>query len=170
ACRAMLVPLDGDGDHEQALPVVTALAGPWGAALKLLTVVPAVADLAGPMSLIRRFVPGTAQSMLELSAQEAGDYLQELIRKLTAAGLAAESLVARGDPARVIAAQADGLADGVVVLASHGRSGLSAFWEGSVASRVAGLTRRPLLLIPVHRGATGRAGAREPNGRTPGMI
>jgi nucleotide-binding universal stress UspA family protein len=37
------------------------------------------------------------------------------------------------------------------VMATHGRSGVSALWAGSVASRVVAAGQRPVLLIRVPR-------------------
>jgi nucleotide-binding universal stress UspA family protein len=55
----------------------------------------------------------------------------------------------RGDPAPRIVQAAQQLKAGVIVLGTHGKVGMDAYWSGSVAPRVATLTRIPLLLIPV---------------------
>jgi len=39
----------------------------------------------------------------------------------------------------------------LVVLGTHGKAGLSAFWAGSVAPKIVSKTRLPILLIPVRR-------------------
>ena len=37
----------------------------------------------------------------------------------------------------------------LIVLGTHGKTGMDAFWAGSVAHRICGQSRIPLLLIPV---------------------
>jgi nucleotide-binding universal stress UspA family protein len=37
----------------------------------------------------------------------------------------------------------------MIVMATHGKTGLSALWEGSVAPKVFGESRKPILLLPV---------------------
>jgi nucleotide-binding universal stress UspA family protein len=37
----------------------------------------------------------------------------------------------------------------LIVLSTHGRSQMEAFWSGSVTPKVAGRTQLPLLLVPV---------------------
>jgi len=37
----------------------------------------------------------------------------------------------------------------LIILATHGKKGMDAFWAGSVAPQIVARTRRPLLLVPV---------------------
>lgn len=57
-------------------------------------------------------------------------------------------MVTRGDPAEQIAETAEELSASIIVLSSHGKRGMDAFWAGSVAPRVPSLTDLPLLLVP----------------------
>ena len=60
---------------------------------------------------------------------------------------------ARERAARIVATAAETRAD-LIVMATHGRTGGSAFWEGSVTPKVLKDTFVPVLLVPV---AAGRA-------------
>jgi nucleotide-binding universal stress UspA family protein len=83
--------------------------------------------------------------------QQAEAYLLERVSDLQRRGIDVVAHVRRGDPARVIAAQARRWHADLVVLASHGRLGLEAFWEGSVAQTVCRRSHLPVLLVPVAR-------------------
>jgi len=59
--------------------------------------------------------------------------------------------VRRGDPAKQLIKAAEDTHSDVIVLGTHGKSGMGAFWSGSVAPKLVGQTRIPLLLVPVKR-------------------
>jgi nucleotide-binding universal stress UspA family protein len=80
------------------------------------------------------------------SKQEAETYLAKLCEGLTAGGAKSVARVATGDPADAILQEVDAIRPGLVVMASHGRSGLRRLIRGSVAERVLRHCRAPLLL------------------------
>ena len=149
SCGSILVPLDTDSDHARAVPVAKELARACGATLHLATVVPHFTTLSGPMVAPSRFLPGTTSRMLELQVQSAEEYLQAQRDALQRQGVAAAFHVLRGQPAEVIVDFAGQMSAAFIVLATHGRSGMDAFWEGSVAHRICSRSTIPLLLIPV---------------------
>jgi nucleotide-binding universal stress UspA family protein len=149
SCTAILVPLDGGKDHEQALPVARELAEACGAALHLAMVIPSFGTLSGPMTTTSRLLPGTTSQMLELSVEQAEAYLAAQMETLERDGLSASGHVRRGDPAHAIADCALQLQADVIVLATHGKTGTEAFWAGSVAHKVCSRCNLPLLLVPV---------------------
>ncbi len=149
SCKTVLAPLDGVLDHEQALPVAKILAEACRATICLTMVVPRFGSLSGQMTVTSRFLPGTVSEMLELSVQGAEGYLKALVDKLKSEGFTANAHVRRGDPANSIVVLARELQADVVVLATHGKSGMEAFWAGSVAHKVCSQCRIPILLIPV---------------------
>jgi nucleotide-binding universal stress UspA family protein len=63
--------------------------------------------------------------------------------------LAVTAEVRRGDPAATIVETARQSGADLIVLGTHGTTGMDAFWEGSVTARVAARSRVPLLLVPV---------------------
>jgi nucleotide-binding universal stress UspA family protein len=155
ACRRLLVPLDGDPDHEQGLAVAVSLAQSCAATLQLIMVVHTVGTLSGQRAATARLLPGTTLALLELKEQQAVAYLQPHLARLQAAGLTAAALVSRGEPAKVIVqtgreAQAD-----LIVLGTHGKTNLDAFWSGSITPKVANQPHMPLLLVPVGEAEAG---------------
>jgi nucleotide-binding universal stress UspA family protein len=81
--------------------------------------------------------------------------LQEMLRVLVPAeavgrGMRTETVVQEGsDPAEAIAQVARRLDADLVVMASHGRSGLRRALLGSVAESVMRSTSRPVVIVPV---------------------
>ena len=149
SCRHMLVPLDDDPEHAKALPVTKDLARACGATLHLTIVVPDLATLSGEKAMASRMLPGTTSKVLELTTQDAAQYIHGLEEGLRQEGFEASGHVLRGDPAGVIVEAAERAKIDVVVIGTHGKTGMDAFWAGSVAHRVCSQSKVPLLLIPV---------------------
>jgi len=148
-CRRVLVPLDGQPAHEQALPVATNLSLRCGAALHVLAVVPTFETLAGAEARSRQLLPGSTAAMLDLHEEDVAAYVRRLADGLRKDGVDADVEVARGDPGSVIVGVAERTGTDLIVMGTHGKTGLDAFWEGSVAPRVAGRAHTVLLLVPV---------------------
>jgi nucleotide-binding universal stress UspA family protein len=138
-CRRILAPLDGNLDHEAGLVAAVELARRCSAVLQLVAVVPTLATLNGQSSAAARLMPVTATTLLDLSEQQALNYLREHVARLGSQGLVVGAEVQRGEPAR---------AD-LIVMATHGKTHLGAFGSGSVTPRVSGRSHLPLLLVPV---------------------
>lgn len=148
-CRSILVPLDGDPDHAQALAASEGLAKACGASLHIAMVIPHLTTLSGEMARTGRTLPGTTVKMLELASQEAVEYSRKLVGDLQRRGFAASAHVLRGDPAKMIMDAATTARVDLIVLATHGKTGMEAFWAGSVAHKLCGYQKVPLLLVPV---------------------
>jgi nucleotide-binding universal stress UspA family protein len=88
--------------------------------------------------------------LLDLTQQSADDYLQGPLKQLESAGVAATAQVQRGDPAHVIARAANEIQADLIVLGTHGKAGMDAFWEGSMTPQIAQQTPVPMLLVRVH--------------------
>ena len=147
--RQLLVPVDGLPDHGQGVPVAAELARAFAARLHLVWVVPTPDTMSGNWAAAGRLMPGTTRALLEHAREGAGEYLEARAAELQAAGVAATVEVGRGDPAKVIVTISRRIAADLVVLGTHGKRGLDAFWAGSVAARVIGRSKVPLLLVPV---------------------
>jgi nucleotide-binding universal stress UspA family protein len=145
----LLVPLDGQPDHEQGVPVAAGLAQACGAALHLAMVVPTYSALRGEHAASSRLMPGAASAMLELEELGGQAYLKNLLPGLQARGLAVTGEVERGDPASTVAQIAERAGANLIVLGTHGKTGTDAFWSGSFAPRISSKTSIPLLLVPV---------------------
>jgi nucleotide-binding universal stress UspA family protein len=148
-CKQILVPMDAEPAHEQGLKIAVELAKACSATLVLLTVVPTLGTLTGENAATGRLMPGTMSALLDINQEAAENYLLSRINELQGNGISTSTEVWRGDPAGTIAEVAKKVKAGMVVLGTHGKAGSEAFWSGSVAPKLPGLTRVPLLFIPV---------------------
>lgn len=148
-CRRLLVPLDGDPAHEAGLHIAIELAQPCAAMLDLLTVVHTRAELPGARGASAMLMPRAANALLDLTVEKAHAYLDGQLQALQARGIRASVNVMRGDPADEIVAVAGESGADVIVMGSHARKGMDAFWAGSVAPRISGRSKYPLLISPI---------------------
>jgi nucleotide-binding universal stress UspA family protein len=141
--RSILVPLDGSGFAEQALPVALALAGASGARLELLMVHQSFElwdTAARPAQMEERW-------SADLRERER-DYLAGIADRLRAAGVSDPGTdLAEGPVASSIAAYARHHAIDIIVLTTHARSGLERAWLGSVAGGVIREAASPVLVV-----------------------
>jgi nucleotide-binding universal stress UspA family protein len=148
-CRSILVPLDDNPEHVQALAAAKSMAVAFRSALHLLMVVRTVGTLSGKWSQVFRLLPGATFYMLEMAVPNAEAFIKNRKSALEKAGLFVTARVERGKPADLIEDSARSLAADLIVLGTHGRFGADAFLSGSVASQVCGRCGQPLLLVPV---------------------
>ena len=145
--RQILVPLDGSALAEQALPHAVALAETMRRPLLLVRV---VATEAGIESFTwPAAVPAVAVLDPEIERKAACEYLRATAAALSErSGLVVTTRTLEGDPAAEIIRQAQRPGDtAVIVMATHGRSGVSRWFYGSVAERALQTARAPILLI-----------------------
>ena len=146
--KQILVALDGISEHETGLPIVARLAQALSASLRLLQVVPTLTTLKAEQSASGMLLPGATTALLDMAETNAEQHLEEHAAEWRAAGLTVSTKVARGDPAPKVV-EASKTAD-LIVLGTHGKAGIKAFWAGSVASKIIAHTHLPILLIPVN--------------------
>lgn len=146
-CRSILVPLDGDPAHEPGFHAAAQAARALHAALHLVTVVRTWDVLADGHAALSRLMPASSVRMLDLMAEEAENYLRKQAE--TQPTLPSALHVLRGDPSRAILELAQQLGTDLLVIGTHGRKGVDAFWAGTVTPRILERARRPVLLIPV---------------------
>ena len=89
-------------------------------------------------------LPNAMRAVLDLAQQGGVEYLQRVRATIPGATTAD---VARGDPAKMIAALAQKVNADLIIMATHGRMGLDAFWSASVAPKVLHEVVGPLLLV-----------------------
>ncbi len=147
--RRILVPLDPDSAHDAGLEPAADVAAAFQAELQLLSVIPTLATLTGAEAATTSLLPMTAQAMLEFQQEQSDEHLREHQVILEQRGLAAIIQTARGEPVAQIVQAADQAPADLIVLSTHRKTGLGAFWSKSVAPRVAQSTRKPLLLVPL---------------------
>jgi nucleotide-binding universal stress UspA family protein len=140
----ILVPVDFSPHAEHAFTYATTLAERFGAKLALLYVVDDSFVTGGWSSEI--YVPNVPELMENLIA-DADRRLATLKASAAALGLAAETAVIRGRPAHAIVEHAKNGGFDLIVMGTHGRTGVSHVVMGSVAERVLRKAPCPVLTV-----------------------
>jgi nucleotide-binding universal stress UspA family protein len=151
-CQCILVPLDGDPEHEAGLDMAVELSKICQAKLHLVMVIHELSTLPGEQAASAVMLPNVTSALLELDFEEAELYLVELMGKLIDKDIPVTGEVQRGDPARQIAHSAMEIKADMIALGTHSKTAMDAFWSGSVTPKVATQTHLPLLLVPVREG------------------
>ena len=141
--RRMLVPMDGSKRAEAILPHVEELGERYGAEVVFLRVIESTPVYSGP----EHFPVQAQQDELELLTEEAVAYLTGLKEQFEAKNIEARMRIDYGPVAPAIISAAESEAADLIAMASHGRSGLSQLFYGSVAVGVLHRADRPLLLV-----------------------
>jgi nucleotide-binding universal stress UspA family protein len=127
----LLVPLDGTTEAAAALPAATTLARATGASITLVR------------------VPASAGSPAEalMGDHIADDELRATAEELAAGGLKVDWLIGTPPVPRFIIDAAAARDADVIVMATHGRTGLARAFAGSVSERVVADSGRLVLLL-----------------------
>jgi nucleotide-binding universal stress UspA family protein len=142
--RRLLVPLDGSTLAEWALPPAQALAQESGASLLLLQV---VQDLDEGSRRILFESEAAAEATIGLWRAEAEAYLEGAGQALRSRGVPIEVRALVGDPNKAICDTVAKENIDLMVMSTHGRSGLNRWVYGSVANKVLRGASCPLLLV-----------------------
>lgn len=137
----ILCTLDGSPLAEQALPHAVAIARAFDARLTLLRVVEVP-----PLPVLPELASVEVELLPQLQ-EEAETYIQGKVQELRREGIRAEGATIEGRAAEAIADYAAEHNVNLIVMATHGRSGLSRWAFGSVADRVLRHAHCPVLLI-----------------------
>jgi nucleotide-binding universal stress UspA family protein len=136
----ILVPLDFSEYSDHALDYAIPFASKLQARLTLLHVIEAfpVSDAEAVM------LPPDYFMELEVRANRQ---LRSYLEHVTTAGLKGEVAVVHGTPFQVITETAKERQVDLIIMGSHGRTGLRHLWLGSVAERVVRLAPCPVLVV-----------------------
>lgn len=140
----IFVPLDGSKFSEQALEIAALLARREGTSespVKPLVILFQAVDVSSWLWLEGE--PTRAQAR-----QAAAAYLEKQAERLREPGITVETAVRLGNPAEEILEQTMARQAEVIIMSTHGRSGLARWALGSVAERVARAAPVPVLLMP----------------------
>jgi nucleotide-binding universal stress UspA family protein len=144
----ILVPLDSSPFSETAVPVATSLLGTAGELVLLMVV--------EPPEHVQRADSGQVIAYIDQQAsdiRQAGlSYLQRIARSITArnADLHVTGDIRFGGPAEgILMAEAERAVD-LVIMATHGLTGVRRGFTGSVAGEVVRDGYTPVLLVPPH--------------------
>jgi nucleotide-binding universal stress UspA family protein len=144
----LLVPVDGSPGAALALSSAVTLAKKTGAAIHLLDIaVPISLEAWGGYGGMLYYDPSWDQEALS-SAQS---YVEGMVRRLTGLGLTVSGDARMSSRvAATIGDAAEGYAADLIVMSSHGRTGLPRALLGSVADAVTRTARCPVLLTHRH--------------------
>jgi nucleotide-binding universal stress UspA family protein len=150
--RRILVPLDGSPLAERAIPVAERLARSSGAALLLVRVEtpdygayywPYVDSNPAMMPLDEE----GAITVAEIQHKQAHAYLASVADRLMVAGIGVETRVISGVAGESLLRTIEGDHPDLVVISSHGRTGLSRWMLGSVAHHLVRQSPAPVLVL-----------------------
>lgn len=138
--REILVPLDGSGTAEWAIPTAASIARKTDAGLHIMLV---------HSSLVRVFPDITAAGYMdeweERQREREAEYVDAMESRLQGLGLRCRAETARGDAAGRLADRA--ASTDLVVMTAHGWAGPERAWLGHVTDAVVHHVRRPVLIV-----------------------
>jgi nucleotide-binding universal stress UspA family protein len=137
--REILVPLDGSGTAEWAVPTAVTIARRSGARLHLMLVHAPLAHLFPDVT-----AAGYLDDWEDRQKEEETRYVRGVASRLKEAGLRAVAETCTGDAADRLADRAARL--DMVVMTPHGWAGPDRAWLGHVADAVVHHVRRPVLI------------------------
>jgi nucleotide-binding universal stress UspA family protein len=142
----IMVPLDGSELAECVLPHVEALAK--GCQAKEVILVRAFVPFQA-VNIGGEYVPNEKE-ITRIDADfkaEAQDYLKKVTERLNLSGIAARWAVLTGKPSEILSdfAKADNC--DLIIMATHGRSGVSRWVWGSIADRILRSACVPVLMV-----------------------
>ncbi len=146
ALKRILVPLDGSELAKQALPLAAELATCANAELILLEAVAPMTEIYAGVRPLGRSIPQYADALAALRHQATRE-LDTLAGELRRQHLPVKVAVVNGHAAEVIIDEAARRGADLIVMATHGYSGLRRWAMGSVADKVLHATTTPLVLV-----------------------
>jgi universal stress protein A len=148
--KTILVPHDFSSPANHAIALARDEAKAHGSALVLLHVIDLPTNL-GPDIAIVPEPSGAPVNMKEFATRGAEGHLADIAARLEKDGIKPVGMYVRfGKPAEEIIAFADEQNVDLIVMGTHGRTGLAHLLLGSVTERVVRTSSRPVLTVPSH--------------------
>lgn len=143
----ILLPLDGSKRAEAILPHVENIAARFGARVIILIVEePAVQLEHDEIINTERYLAERAEMRKNITA-----YALKIVNQLKEKDIAADFLIGKGEVVKSIIKTADSENVDLIAMASHGRSGWTRTFYGSVSAGVLQKIDRPILMIRSRR-------------------
>jgi universal stress protein A len=161
AIKRILVPIDFSQDSLHALAYARDLSGPLRAELLLLHVVDQTYLAGAPELQVAN--PALAK-LLDDEWQIATAHVARLGARLESKGQRLQTLTKRGSPAQVIADTARRSAADLIVMGTHGRTGLTHVLLGSIAEKVVRTAACPVLTVRAAAGKRRREAKQQTRG------
>ena len=143
--KKVLVPLDGSELAECVLPHVEAIAK--GCQIANVVFVRVIEPVTLPIGDAEYF---SSDLWTQIESQEkaiATKYLKQLVSKIKYNGINVESKILSGRVADSLVDYASNNKVDLIIIATHGRSGISRWVRGSVADRILVSARIPVLIV-----------------------
>ncbi len=140
--KRILVPLDGSELAELALVDALSLAELSEADVTLLRIIPPMDEviIAGEHTIV-------LDEQRELKQEQAEEYLSSVCQRKECRNLNMQTVIEFGPVGETIIDYAREHPIDLIVMATHGRSGLSRWFMGSVADKVIHGANQPVLLV-----------------------
>lgn len=148
--RRILVPLDFSGASRQALPAAIALAEKFRARIVLVHVVAPQLQPVLPPAMGMAFTPMPVRG----ARTQAATQLHERGEKLIPRDLYERSIVSLGHAASEIVAVAERIDADLIVVSTHGHSGVKRFLMGSTAEQIVRHAPCPVMTVRQPRTVT----------------
>jgi nucleotide-binding universal stress UspA family protein len=139
----ILVPLDGSTRAEHALPVAARIARATDGSVLLVQVINLPIDYSGGLTPALLMT----EQMIEAEMDGATDYLKAMAASQILAGIETRTEASIGLPAQYLIAVTESQDCDLVVLCSHGRTGLTRWALGSVAHSLVHQSAVPVLVL-----------------------
>ncbi|HLX40541.1 MAG TPA: universal stress protein [Ktedonobacteraceae bacterium] len=145
--QRILVPLDGSALAENALTLAARLARASNGCVILLRVVSPPVEYANG-SMFLNFTPtNTLEQVMETDMADARHYLECIVASSTLQGIHTQIEVHMGVAASLILSITEAQQCDVIVMSSHGRTGLERWLLGSIALKVVRSSTVPVLVL-----------------------
>ncbi len=145
--QKVLVPLDGSKLAECVVEHVKSIA--TGCQVPTVVLLRVVEPFSPPtyFNLRHEMDEGTYRDAKETAEAQAKNYLSEMAERLKEEGIAVENDMAYGLPADEILNYAEQKQVDLIVMSTHGRSGISRWFSGSVSEKVVRQSLIPVLIV-----------------------
>ena len=143
--QKILVPMDGSKLAECVVEHVKLIA--TGCQVPTVVLLRVIEPISPPGYLPRGVAEDVYRDARETAEIQAKDYLNEMAEGLKAEGIAVETDISDGLPANEILDDAGHNQVDLIVVSTHGRSGISRWWSGSVAEKVVSQSLIPVLIV-----------------------
>lgn len=150
--QRILVPLDGSLRAEQAIPVAARIASASRSSILLVRVIDLFLDFSWPMAGVSVDLAGA----LEVARASANAYLEEMAEVDAVRGLNVTTKAIEGKPADALLSVAQDMKADLIVMSSHGHTGLKRWVLGSVAQVIERRSSIPVLILRDHVGPSER--------------
>ena len=142
----ILLPTDGSPGSDHVVDQAAELAATTGATLYVVSVVDEEASFV---------TPETVEATREALTDAGERAVARAADRATGTDVTVETEVRTGTPHQVIVEYADEIDADVIVMGTHGRSGLERYLLGSVTERVLRLADQPVLAVKIRAGELG---------------